>query len=187
MHRLSRWISEDPLRCHVLTCVAALELPDMWVAAGFVRNLAWDRLHAYTTLSPLSDIDVIYFNTADLSAAADLALEDQLRALDSSLPWSVKNQARMHLRNQDPPYQSSLDAMSYWIEVETALAARLLPGGEIEVVSPFTQTGLFELCVTPNLKRYKPEAFEQRQQAKAWVRQWPMLRFLSESEAIQRH
>ncbi len=84
----------------------------------------------------------------------------------------------MHKRNGDAPYHSSLDAMSYWVEMETALAARLLPGGQIKIASPFVQHGLFKLHVTPNPKRYKPEAFRQRQHEKGWARRWPKLRFL---------
>ncbi|GGM11900.1 nitrate reductase [Pseudomonas asuensis] len=177
MHRLSHWIAEDSLRSQILTCVAGLHLPDAWVAAGFVRNLVWDRLHEYKTSTPLTDIDVIYFDSACIDPERDAALERQLKAC-IALPWSVKNQARMHTRNGDLPYHSSLDAMSYWVEVETALAARLLPTGQVEIASPFTQAGLFNLYVTPNPKRCKPEAFRQRQREKGWARQWSKLQFL---------
>ncbi|MGS0942739.1 nucleotidyltransferase family protein [Pseudomonas luteola] len=177
MYRLPDWIAEDPLRCQVLACVAQLHLPDAWVAAGFVRNLVWDHLHGYTVPTPLTDIDVIYFDPVCRDPERDTELENRLRAC-VALPWSVKNQARMHKRNGDAPYHSSLDAMSYWVEMETALAARLLPGGQIKIVSPFVQHGLFKLHVTPNPKRYKPEAFRQRQHEKGWARRWPKLRFL---------
>ncbi|WP_434154967.1 nucleotidyltransferase family protein [Pseudomonas sp. JZ134] len=127
-------------------------------------------------LPPLTDIDVIYFDPVCRDPERDTELENRLRAC-AALPWSVKNQARMHKRNGDAPYHSSLDAMSYWVEMETALAARLLPGGQIKIASPFVQHGLFKLHVTPNPKRYKPEAFRQRQHEKGWARRWSKLRF----------
>jgi len=82
----------------------------------------------------------------------------------------------MHQRNDDEPYASSIDAMRYWVEVESALAARLTPAGAIEVISPFAQSGLFALHLTPNPWRPRPEAFRQRVATKDWLRRWPRLR-----------
>ncbi len=45
-------IKQDPLRMQVLDCVAQysqLDLPQCYVAAGFVRNLVWDHLHGYAS------------------------------------------------------------------------------------------------------------------------------------------
>ncbi|MFT5236225.1 MAG: hypothetical protein ACI90A_001594, partial [Shewanella sp.] len=117
---LITWIGQDPLRIRALQLVNALHLPQGFIAAGFVRNLVWDKLHDVVQSKPLADIDVIYFNPNDISTAADKAFERQLRQLAPELPWSVKNQARMHIRNGDDPYLSSLDAMGYWPEQETA-------------------------------------------------------------------
>ncbi len=73
------------------------------LAAGFVRNLVWDRLHGLVA-TPFTDIDVIYFDPADLSRETENRYEAELRILAPEYPWSVKNQARMHLRNGDKPY-----------------------------------------------------------------------------------
>ena len=85
-----------------------------------------DVLHgwpAYTT--PLNDVDVIFFDPTDIGRERD---DDITRRLVSTAPqtaWSVKNQARMHLRNGDEPYRNTCDALSFWCETPTAIAARL--------------------------------------------------------------
>ncbi|MFB5191381.1 nucleotidyltransferase family protein [Alicyclobacillus fastidiosus] len=38
--------------------------------------------------------------------------ERSLRKLDSSVPWSVKNQARMHIKDGHVPYNSTADGLS---------------------------------------------------------------------------
>ena len=55
-------------RMAMLRAVASLRLPDAWVAAGAVRNAVWDSLHEYRTSTPLSDIDVVWFDPDDLLA-----------------------------------------------------------------------------------------------------------------------
>jgi hypothetical protein len=60
---------------------------------------------------PLNDIDVIYFDSADVSRETEQEIDDRLDQLFPGQRFSVKNQARMHLRNGDSPYRSSADAM----------------------------------------------------------------------------
>lgn len=175
MQLIATWLGEDSVRYRSLAVLAELGLPGAWLAAGFVRNLVWDRLHGYVEATPLADLDVIYFDPADCRPERDRDLERLLTERAPGWPWSVKNQARMHRRNDDPPYRDSLNAMALWPEVETALAARLTPADDIEVVSPFAQPGLFALHLTPNPQRPRPEAFHQRLTSKGWLERWPRL------------
>ncbi|MEE9480708.1 MAG: nucleotidyltransferase family protein, partial [Kiloniellales bacterium] len=62
--QLCAWIAEDPWRMDCLAALAALALPDAWIGAGFVRNLAWDRLHGFAAATPLADVDVLIFDSA---------------------------------------------------------------------------------------------------------------------------
>lgn len=174
--QIETWLKADAERLRLLRVLADLHLPDAWLAAGFVRNLVWDRLHGHAESTPLGDLDVIYFDATDSRPERDRALEALLAERAPGWPWSVKNQARMHLRNGDRPYRHCRDAMAHWPEVETALAARLTPAGAIEVISPFAQSGLFALHLTPNPWRPRPEAFRQRVATKGWLGRWPRLR-----------
>lgn len=81
----------------------------------------------------------------------------------------------MHKRNLDNPYTSTLDAMSYWPEVETAVGAALSKGGKVTVISPFGFESFFNFTVTINDKRPKPEAFNTRINTKQLLEKWPRL------------
>jgi len=172
---ISTWLSEDDQRMACLRTTAGLNLPDWCIAAGFVRNLVWDRLHGYETTSPLNDVDVLYFDPNDVSEDRDRALEKRLLE-QMDMPWSVKNQARMHRRNGDEAYRDTQDAMSYWVEVETAIGARLYGAGRLELMAPFGLAPLMAGTVTMNTKRPKPEAFRQRVEGKGWLQRWPNLK-----------
>ena len=168
------WIEQDAMRMEALAIARALDLPDWCLAAGFVRNLVWDRLHEFKSPTNLNDIDLIYFDSMKPHEAIDRELENRLQTT-SKLPWSVKNQARMHKRNSDNPYSSTEDAMSYWVEAETAVGATLSAGGEIEILAPLGIDLLFQYTITPNIKRVKPTQFAQRIKEKRWLEIWPKL------------
>jgi len=157
-----------------LRVAAELNLPDWCLAAGFVRNLVWDQLHAYQRPTPLTDLDLIYFDVSNTDEQHDREFEARLNACLEA-PWSVKNQARMHHRNGDAPYRSTADAMSYWVEVETAVGVRLNRDGEIKLIAPFGLDSLLDGYVSLNPKRPKPEAFAHRLAEKSWLTIWPQL------------
>ena len=173
--RLVDWLRADDLRLEALHLASELGLNDWCLAAGFVRNLVWDRLHGFRQSTPLDDIDLVYFGSHNPTSDRDRALEARLKA-NSTFPWSVKNQARMHLRNNDPAYSNTAEAMSYWVEIETAIGARLSTDGRhIEFVAPFGLAPLFAGTLTPNPKRPGREAFMARVEGKAWLSKWPRL------------
>lgn len=156
--------------------VESLSLPDCWIGAGFVRNAVWDALHARPAdVAQLSDIDVVFFDAADASAARDHRIERQLLATIPRAPWSVKNQARMHVRNGDLPYTGVADAISRWPETATAIAARWTCG-RVELVAPHGVADLLGLIVRPTpafLARRADVA--QRVTLKGWKARWPQL------------
>lgn len=174
---IREWMAHDPMRMRALHLARELNLPDWCLAAGFVRNLVWDKLHGFDISTPLDDIDLVYFDPAHATREHDRRIEQELGAADPDLPWSVRNQARMHARNGDAPYRSTLDAMSYWVEQETAVGVRLDGDGRIEVVSAFGLDGLFAMRITPNRrKRNSATEFSARLARKNWLWRWPELR-----------
>ena len=172
---VKQWLAADTMRMQALSVAAQLRLPDWWIAAGFVRNLVWDQLHGYRQSTPLNDLDLIYFCAEDRSEQRDRLLEQQLIA-QTALPWSVKNQARMHVRNLDAPYRSAAEAMSCWVEVETVVGASLNAQGEICILAPLGLESLFDLTITLNPKKHKIQDFQQRISEKKWQELWPNLR-----------
>ena len=173
--QICEWIAADPLRMRALAIARTLDLPDWCLAAGFVRNLVWDRLHRFETPTVMNDIDLIYFDAAHTDPQHEREIEERLRHQAPDLPWSVRNQARMHERNGDAPYRSTLDAMRYWVEVETAVGVRLLAGESMEMLAPFGLDSLLAQNITPNPQRYKPADFAARLSKKNWLCIWPEL------------
>src|SRR5690625_4706026 len=118
-------IAEDPWMMEILSTVKLLDLSDWWVCAGFVRSKLWDFLHGFHERTLLPDIDVIYYDPTNIFKAKEKELEKKLKSSNSTIPWSVKNQARMHLINNVPPYKDSIDAIAKFPETATALAVKL--------------------------------------------------------------
>ncbi|MGR3604663.1 nucleotidyltransferase family protein [Sulfitobacter sp.] len=55
-------LHRDAVRWRLLGVVSHLELPDCWIAAGFIRNAVWDALHGRSPQMPNGDVDVICFD-----------------------------------------------------------------------------------------------------------------------------
>jgi len=172
--KIIEWIKQDEMRMQALKAAQTLNLNDWCLAAGFVRNLVWDRLHGLAQNTPLNDIDVIYFNPANLSPEADREYEQRLNDV-IPLPWSVKNQARMHLKYGREPYTSSSDAISYWVEVETAIGVKLDANSQLELVAPLGIESLFGYTISANPKHGQPDVLLARAREKGWIRRWPGL------------
>ncbi len=170
-----RWVCGDSRRMAMLRAVARLRLPDCWIGAGFVRNLVWDRLHGFAEPTPLTDIDVLYFDRTDRSRSSEQAIEARLRRAIPGEPWSVRNQARMHRRNHDAPYRSTCHALSFWAETPTAVAVGLHHAG-LAVIAPFGTRDLMTLTIRPTARfRHKMAVYRDRVGAKNWQARWPDL------------
>ncbi|WCE30762.1 nucleotidyltransferase family protein [Vibrio sp. SCSIO 43137] len=167
-------VSQDKLRSQALEVVRQLSLPDCYIGAGFVRNLVWDYLHSRQSATNLNDVDVVYFDRQEQNPQQYLLYEQQLKQLMPQLNWQVRNQALMHVRNGDKPYSSTLDALSYWPEKETAVAIRLSDEKQIECIAAYGFDSLFQGHITYNPKRSR-EVFQQRVDTKGWLEKWPKL------------
>ena len=175
--RITSILRADPLRWHLLDVVRRLDLPDCWIGAGFVRNAVWDHLHRRPA-SLTGDIDVLWFDPVRIDPATDRNQEARLRAAAPPMAWSVKNQARMHIRNGDAPYVSSVDAMRYWPETATAVAARRTGPDGCEIAAPYGLDDLLNLVLrpAPHFSGARQMIYEDRLRTKSWFAVWPLLR-----------
>lgn len=169
-------IEKDRWMIEVLKFVKSLNLPDWWICAGFVRSMIWDYVHGFNKKTPLPDIDVIYFDPSNLSAAKDRKVEKQLLSIAPSFPWSVKNQARMHIVNQVPPYRSSEDAISKFPETATALGVKLDEKDKVVLTVPHGIQDAINLKIkpTPYFRETKERMgmYERRVRNKSWDATW---------------
>ena len=168
-------------RTGMMLLLAALEqqdLPDAWIGAGLIRNAVWDALGGVES-ALAGDVDVIYFDGADIRQPRDAMIEENLRRKLPGALWSVKNQARMHRRNGDRPYRDSADAIAHWPETATAIAVRSI-AGKIDVLAPHGVTDLLGFVVRPTPAfAVKREQFFARVQKKSWQTRWPRLRIVA--------
>jgi hypothetical protein len=171
-------ISSSKWRMGVLRVVQDLGLPAWWVGAGFVRNAVWDHLHG-KSMTPMNDIDVVYFDAERPDPAIDENIEMELESRGPRKKWSVSNQARMHVRNGDEPYTSAVDAIAHWPETATAVAVTLSSDRVIKLAAPHGVDDLFDLVVRPTTPQ-KAAIVVERAAAKRWAGLWPKLRFETE-------
>ncbi|HHT7191132.1 TPA: nucleotidyltransferase family protein [Bacillus cereus] len=170
-------IQNDPWMMNVLQIAKSLELSDWWICAGFVRSKIWDTLHDYEARTAMPDVDVIYYDSLHQDEIYEQSLETKLTNLDASIPWSVKNQARMHVVNSMPPYSSSIDAISKFPETATALGFTLDEQNNVILTAPCGIEDVLSLQVkpTPHFLKTKERIhmYKNRVSKKNWENKWP--------------
>ncbi|KAB2334128.1 MULTISPECIES: nucleotidyltransferase family protein [Bacillaceae] len=169
-------IREDHWMMNLLKAVQSLQLPDWWICAGFVRSKIWDTLHTYQERTPLPDIDVIYYNPSNIDESEEKELERKLNQLVAGIPWSVKNQARMHVLNDMPPYTSSTDGISKFPETVTALGVKLDEKDNLVLTAPWGIEDVLNLKVRPTPYYLEGEErvaiYNNRMSKKKWNSIW---------------
>ncbi len=192
-------------RKSIIDAVAKLDVPDCWIAGGFVRNPVWDALFEVKEDTPMNDVDVVYFkplNSYGIPQESIIALlqcgepnsiwaeeerlQKELEAQFPGLEFEVKNQARMYLSPvktvKDPPYVSLSDAVAAWVETATATGIRSIGNGKYEVLAPYGLQDLFAGVIRPTRAIFEERARERMEQ-KRWRTLWPKLRFESANDS----
>ncbi|MCU5113110.1 MULTISPECIES: nucleotidyltransferase family protein [Bacillus cereus group] len=172
-----RLIENDEWMMNVLQMAKSLELPDWWICAGFVRSKIWDTLHNYEARTTMPDVDVIYYNSLHKDEIYEQSLETKLKNIDATIPWSVKNQARMHVVNNMPPYSSSVDAISKFPETTTALGVTLDEKNKVILTAPCGIEDVLSLQVRPTAHfletKERLHIYNTRVNKKNWQNKWP--------------
>jgi len=172
-------IERDEWMMNILRAAQSLNLPDWWVCAGFVRSKIWDVLHGYSKRTPVPDIDVVYFDPTHADEQEEKIWEEKLRAIWPDVPWSVKNEVRMHLINDLPPYTSTVDAISKFPETVTALGVKLDESDRLILTAPLGIEDVIKMEVKPSPLFIKNKElapiYEQRIVKKNWKATWPKI------------
>jgi len=90
-------IQRDAWRMECLEAVESLDLPDWYIAAGFLRNAIWDAVHDKPERTTLNDVDVVYYDRGGPGAIDEAQVEAALKTRCPEVKWEARNQARMHL------------------------------------------------------------------------------------------
>jgi hypothetical protein len=151
-------VSADPLLMIALGNLRSMALPDSWLVSGAIYNTVWNVLTGRPPLTGVRDIDVFYWDGADLSYAAEDAVikRGDVAFAGLPLPVQIRNQARVHLWYQNhfgqpyPPLRSSREAVDRFASITHAVAARLEADDRIDVYAPYGLNDLFSFRIAPN-------------------------------------
>jgi len=163
-----------------LHAVARSGLPDAWIGAGAVRDVVWGERCGRFVAADVRDIDVAYFDPADLSRERDVAAQRALVDL-ADLPWEATNQAAVHTWYPGyfggPPVEafgSVHDAVATWPETATCVAVRLAgSGSDVEVCAPKGLDDLLGCVWRANPVRVTPEISVARLARQRVRARWP--------------
>lgn len=153
-----RIVAADPLLDETLARAGALALPDWLVVSGALYNSVWNHLTSKPSGYGIKDVDLFYFDDADLSyEAEDAVIRRAAEHFDGlPLPVEVRNQARVHLwypvkfGRDCPRYRNASEPVSYFASKTHAVGVRYNSEGAPELVAPFGLDDIFSFRITPN-------------------------------------
>jgi hypothetical protein len=168
----------------ILRTARECNLPDWFVGAGVIRNLAWDFLHGYRQPTPVADVDVAFFDPNDLSRDWDQEVQQELHRRLPQVPWEATNQAAVHLWYAQvfglaaDPLSSSEEAIGTWPETATSVGVRLQSNNDLFIVAPFGLVDLFQMVLRRNPCRVSLEQYRRRIMEKKIQSKWPKVRII---------
>ena len=183
-------VRKSPLLSPILGNWNRVALPDAWLAAGAIAQTVWNHAFGMPPTHGINDIDIVYFDGADLSEVAEAAHATRIRNLFADLPVSidVKNEARVHLWYKEKfgspinPYGSVEEAIATFPTTATAVGIR--PAADaLDICAPFDFCAPFGLgdllapIVRANRRQITREIYERK--VNRWRALWPGLRIES--------
>jgi hypothetical protein len=184
---LASRVRAEPWLVRALEAVAESGLPGAWIGAGVIRDVVWGQLHDGFDPAGVRDIDVVYFDPADLSPARD---QDALRVLAAAadLPWEATNQAAVHTWYHEyfggapvAPFAGVHEAVATWPESATCVAVRMTTAG-LEVCAPHGLSDLLTGVWRVNPVRVTPEVSRARLARQQVAVRWPQVRVVPPDE-----
>lgn len=171
-------VRNDKWMMEILKEVESLALNDWWIGAGFVRSRVWDSVHQYKKLTPIPDIDIIYFNPEVEPVVDEKRIWSLLKKKFPETKWSVTNEAYRHLKLNRKPYASSSEALSEWVETATCIGVRI-KDSKIILTAPWGIKDLVNLMLRPTkLYEDRLDVFYERIEKKEWLKKWPKLKIV---------
>jgi hypothetical protein len=170
-------VRNDAWMMDVLAAAEDLDLPDWWIGAGFLRNKIWDTIEGNPS-AHARDVDLVYFDHKHVEPEVDWRYDDRMRQEYPFAEWEIRNQARMHDKNGLPPFSSTEDGISNWVETATCIAVKK-KAGKLAFLWCYGLDDVLGLVARPIPRYVEPDllpVFERRIAEKRWLERWPRLR-----------
>jgi len=182
--RLTSLVTMSPLLAPVLRRWSTIALPDSWLVAGAIAQTVWNDASGFPLQHGISDIDIVYFDAADLSQETEARHAARLQAEFDDLPvrLDVKNEARVHLWYETKfgypirPYSSSPQAIATFPTTATSIGIRPEASG-LALCAPYGLSDLFGLIVRPNKTQITRAVYQAK--IARWTRLWPKLNVIA--------
>lgn len=158
----------------IINSLSLITNETLYLTGGTLRNAIWNKLHNFNDNYELEDCDVIFYNSNNILKSYENHIENELKIINPNIEWSVKNQARMHVRNGHLPYGSLFNALFAFPETCSAVAL----GKNWEVIAPYGISDLLNLSLveTNYCRTFEKGTFIKRIIKKEWLNKWPELK-----------
>jgi len=151
-------VRSDPLVEAALAKAEEAALPDWLLVSGVLYNTVWNHLTGKPSGYGIKDIDLFYFDGADLSYQAEdrEIVRTQPHFAGLPRPVEIRNQARVHLWYPErygqacPAYRNAQDSLRNFASKTHAVGVRSVAAGHLELIAPFGLDDLFSFRMTPN-------------------------------------
>ena len=162
----------------ILETIAKFEDNDLYLSGGVLRNSVWNRLHFREDFLHTDDCDIIYYSKT-IDRNYEKKVESILQSISPDLQWSVRNQARMHLRNKHKCYENLSKALECFPETASAIAIN----GNWNIVAPFGFQDILDLTLrpTPFCRDNEIEVYKRRLEFKGWLSKFENLKAIQDT------
>ncbi|MFE4710781.1 nucleotidyltransferase family protein [Paenibacillus sp. NPDC056722] len=182
--RLIDIITGSPWLMNLFHGAQALEPYPYYIGAGCLVQTVWNELTGRPLHYGIEDIDIVYYDSTDLSFESEDAMILKAKTLfaDIPIPLDLKNQARVHLWYRDKfgidlqPYISLEASLDTWPTTATCLGARMNKEGSWKIYAPYGLEDLFALTIRPNKVLINETIYLSK--AQKWVNKWPELQIV---------
>ncbi|MEM9106562.1 MAG: nucleotidyltransferase family protein [Pseudomonadota bacterium] len=151
-------VRNEPLIMGPLETARGFALPQWRIVAGVIYNTVWNVLTGRPAGHGIRDVDLFYFDDADLSwDAEDRVIKTGEQVFSgSSIPVEIRNQARVHLWFPDKfgqevaPLENVDASLTRFSSKTHAVGLRLEEDGRLDLCAPFGLDHIFSFHVIPN-------------------------------------
>lgn len=163
-------IRSEPLLWHALLIARDMDLPDWLIVSGAIYNSVWNHLTGRPSGHGIKDIDLFYFDDADISYEAEdrVIQRGEVAFADVPIPVEIRNQARVHLWYKNkfgrdcPRYENSKQPIARFASKTHAVGVRLTADDHLFIEAPFGLDDMFNFRITPNRTMVNQETHEEK-------------------------